>query len=169
MSFQFEFNGGSHRESGDKFLLFLVVNGQEEILYQAKSLGLIRPSLTVNDPRFMETSHQIIKIFALANVHDSKIIQSFYFEMSEDVGANRVEIRPLNGADRGHYFRSHGRFLKKKEILSILGGDNPSRPFVERQRTLPRETLRRMITIERPVLAFEGRRVGRKVKKKKEA
>jgi hypothetical protein len=149
---QFEFIGGARKPSIhliEKFFLFFIVDGKEISLYH-----LTRDGVVLKDPTSSSkyiTGLQFGKLFVYQSGFGiQRRYFSFYFKMVEPP-ADLITIRPFSEMDSGFFLKGNIRFLKKQQILEIVS-DDMSRGFVERQEALPVDTLKQMITVERPHL-----------------
>jgi hypothetical protein len=166
----FYFQGGS--QPNLKFLAFLVVGGEEIAIWDAIRLGLVR-SYIPQDKQMsaytFDTNHPVIKIFLYQSFTKDLFAMtaaSFYFKMTDDENDNKATIAPINSPYQ-YKFQATGRFLLKKEASKLLRDDNPTKIFLQREKTLPKELLRQIIKIETPKFcAPKGRRIG--ILKKKE-
>jgi hypothetical protein len=151
---EFQFKGGI--ESDKKLHVFLVINGYEQIIYEAIKQGACQ----FQGGFRYKTNHSLIKVFVQQIVADTIISHSFFFRMTDDPEAPEATITNIDG--RGSFFfKARGRFLKKSEILPLLAEDNQSRFFLK---TLSISLLRSMVSLKaaNAPKIVEGRRVGRK-------
>ena len=153
MSYKFNFHGGVFRRDPytiEKFLLFWVVGGEEIHNYQ-----MLRDSLVVRasekKPYEFISGHKICKLFlAEQGNRISRRHYSFYFQLLDE-SSPLVTIKPFD-RELDFYFQGHLSFLKKSQVLKLLGKDCPSRVFLLRQEMLPIDTLKRLVTIDKTTL-----------------
>jgi hypothetical protein len=157
MSYYFKYRGGVNKptmHSTEKFLMFFVVGGEEIPLHVMLREGLVwrqQDQSGFDLPDSYYTGANVAKIFTSAVAFgDPKRFHSFYIRFINDNPT--VTIRGFGERSKSHFFEGKVSFLRKSEILTLLGDHNPSKGFVARQRTLPVETLKRLITVDRSEL-----------------
>ena len=150
MAFEFQFSGGVRnptKHTNEKFLLFFVIGGKEVPLY-----SLLRDSLVLRVDEVVQTytsGNNIAKLFiGESGFGLARRFHSFYMRLLDDT-APAITIVPFSGADGGWHFKAKVSFLKKREVLSILDASSDSLRFIERQITLPVNTLNSIITVDR--------------------
>jgi hypothetical protein len=151
----FQFKGGIS-SGGEKLHVWLVINGYEQILYEALKTGFATMAGGVR----YKTPHNLVKVFVSQVVSETVINHSFYFRLSDEDEAPEATITNVDGT-AGYFFKARGRFLKKSEILPLLAPDNQSRFFLK---SLSLALLRSMVSMkayDEPA-ATGGRRVGKK-------
>ena len=163
MSYHFKFRGGVVKpttQSNEKFLLFFLVGGEEIPLYGMLREGLVQreqDDTAFDLPDAYTTGANVAKIFTSAvDFGRPKQYHSFYFKFVE--GNPLVTIKGF-GKRSNYKFVGPISFLKRSEVLALLDDDNPSKTFVQRQQTLPIETLKQLITIDRSALKKGVRRI----------
>ena len=153
MAFEFEFKGGVVKPTAhqiEKFLLFFVIGGEEIPFYQLMKDSLI-VQMTEATPKY-STGNGICKLFISEQGFGiAKRYTSFYMRLLSGARPD-VIVHPFSLERSSLYFKAKVSFLKKSQVLKILGEENPSRRFVENQRTLPIDTLQKMIKINRSEL-----------------
>jgi hypothetical protein len=157
MSYPFKFRGGVNKpttQSTEKFLMFFVVGGAEIPLHVMMREGLVwrqQDETGFDIPDSYYTGANVAKIFTSAvSFGDPKRFHSFYIRFVKD--NPRVTIRGFGERSKTHFFEGNISFMKQSEVLALLDENNPSRGFVVRQKTLPVETLKRLITVDRSAL-----------------
>lgn len=134
-----------------KFMLFFLVGGTEVPHYQMERSNLLFRDLGKEDG--YEALHPLVKIFISCRGFDRSginRIHSFFFRMEKEIDhVKSVLVRPFPESDAPFYFRAKGGFLSNKEALELLDEKSVSRAYLKRQKMLPVETLRKMITISR--------------------
>ena len=165
MAYNFIFNGGAVKpniNSNIKFFLFFVVGGEEIPLYRALTESLVTRAHDQHNfdiPNSFKTSLNIGKLFtSFSEFGNAKQYYSFYFKFREQEGNPKVTIKGF-GDWRAYYFTSQISFLRKNEILAVLSEDSASRKFLSYQRTLPVETLKRLIDVDRSEMLKGQRRI----------
>jgi hypothetical protein len=152
---EFQFKGGINQNGSEKLHVFLVINGYEQIVYEAVKTGTcLQAGYTYS------TNHSLIKVFVSQVVSETVINHSFFFRLTDDPEAPEATIQNIDGRG-GFFFKAKGRFLKKSEILPLLADDNQSRFYLK---TLSISLLQSMVRLKAANVpaAVEGRRVGRK-------
>lgn len=170
MKYQFEYLGGVDTIQGTsccKFLCFNICNGKEIPFYECKKQNILtkvqsfkRGETTNNNTYSIELP--IIKIFIFeTEMFKPRIIQSFYLKMGDNDENQTVTIKPTftSGVTKGFYFKSKAKFLSKKESLSILDATSVSYKMLLAQSPLPIDTLRSLVSITRPKVIEQARKV----------
>lgn len=157
MSYHFKFKGGVNKpttQSTEKFFIFFVIGGEEIPLHTMLREGLVwrkQDDMGFDVQDQYVTGANVAKIFTSAIAFgEPKRFHSFYIRFVDDNPP--VTIIGFGERSKSHCFEGHISFLKNSEIMAILGEDNPSRRFVSMQKTLPVDTLRRLITVDRSAL-----------------
>lgn len=176
MSYEFKGKFGvskPHTHELEKFLLFVVVGGQEVPLYEMLKQGLVEEQFTALGKYI--TYNNVVKVFSsYADEHGRRKFYSFYIALQEPPGPI-ITIKPfsalyyLNGRARVSFhsdfrFEGCGKFLSNKEAFALLPEGSTSRKFVARQGILPLDELKRLVTINRSAMMQGVRhiRMGRK-------
>ena len=173
---QFKYVGGSRKPTEhtmEKFMLFFVVGGKEMSFPELKKLGYVTsvadcfPEQNVGRIMFKDiirkvsrgygTTYKYIKLFISEQGFGiRKRYVSFYFELSP--AGNKIKIVPFTGENSPFSFEAIGRFLSKEEVKKIVT-DEDSLFFYVRQPKLPREVLRKLITVDRTHLQKNMRKI----------
>jgi len=168
----FEYCGGvaKHGEhTTEKFLLFFLVGGEELPLFVLERDGLMtRLTGTTSYNNFMSSFYQtnlnVAKVFmSTSGFGVPKRFHSFYLQLHDsDAPKQVVTIKGM--MSQSYFFRAKANFLKKSEVLKLLGKDNLSRKFLKRQPIPPVAFLRKIITIDKSEMRKGVRqiRIGRK-------
>lgn len=177
---QFKYVGGSRKPTEhtiEKFMLFLVVGGKEMSFHDLKKLGYVNKAANTKDFLDLNRDAQITRLFQKAETYASnytttykylkifiseqgfgirKRYVSFYFQLSP--AGNKVKIVPFSGEASPFYFEAVGRFLSKEEVKKIVADEN-SLYFYSRQPRLPKEEIRKLITVDRTHLQKNMRKI----------
>ena len=103
------------------------------------------------------TAYKYIKLFISEQGFGiRKRYVSFYFELSPT--GNKIKIVPFTGENSPFSFEAIGRFLPKEEVRKIVTNED-SLFFYARQPKLPREVLRKLITVDRTYLQKDMRKI----------
>jgi len=169
VSNEFEFVGGAVKPSitsNEKFLLWFIVGGNEIPLYQMQKMNLATidyegpmaydgfSSTPIGREGFLvgkkyRTEAQFIKIFVYrANIGEPTRYYSFYAQFMDEP-APMVTVKPFSVDHTGLYFKGRIRFLRTKEVLSLLSDTCKSRKFVKTQGILSTLLLKQMIKVDR--------------------
>lgn len=131
----------------EKFLLFFVIDGKEVPVHQLRRDGLVQQAMDGRDQYL--TGLRVGKIFlAQQGFGIARRFHSFYFHFVEG-SSEVVTIRCYGGDKVGLRLRGKIRFLNRQQVLEMLHPENESRPFVERQASMPLDVLRQLVTVER--------------------
>lgn len=147
---KFKFIGGVREASQDhteKFLLYMINNGEELAYYEAKKYGLIRPQLngTIPIPNQYESDINHAKIFCFqSRYRGPRQMYSFFLRYDED--GPIVTLKGFGFGAAGFVFESKGTLLKKSEVLELVT-DITSREFIRQQSPLPNLVRKQMVSI----------------------
>lgn len=174
MAITFEYCGGvaKHGEhTTEKFLLFFLVGGEELPLFVLLERDGLMTRLTDTTSYnngmssfSYQTNLDIVKVFmSTSGFGVPKRFHSFYLQLHDsDAPKQVVTIRGI--MSQNYFFRAKANFLKKSEVLKLLGRDNLSRKFLKKQPIPPVAFLRKIITIDKSEMRKGVRqiRIGRK-------
>uniref|UniRef100_A0A6M3M976 Uncharacterized protein n=1 Tax=viral metagenome TaxID=1070528 RepID=A0A6M3M976_9ZZZZ len=150
MAYQFQYVGGVSKptmHTSEKFLLFFVLDGREIPFYQLKENGLIT-QLFWKNPDYT-VANNVAKLFVgQKGFGIPSLWYSFYIRLVDGAGP-MVTIRPFSGTKSGFFFKARCHFMRQKEILQLLDGKAVSREFVLKQKLMPVEMLKRMVTVDK--------------------
>jgi len=170
--YSFEYHGGvyrnSLRECHEKFLLFLIQNGQEIPFFKAVNLNFVYRSKedladSIRDSRRFISPCPYLKLFLQHRTPNTPYISfSFYLRVVDKEKHPTVTIKPFRVAfpDRyannsiahtltNAYLKGKFSFLKKEEALDLLHASQLSQTYLRHQKMLPVETLKKLVTVEK--------------------
>lgn len=168
--FEFQYYGGIYKPSQhilEKFMLFVLVGGEEVSLYHMLRDGLIKES--PDKKRVFLSQFDTIKIFiSQQGFGIPKRYHSFYLQLRTmgTPSGGKVTILPFSLHESQFHFMANAKFLTKKQILDYLPQESGSKKFLAAQGMLPLTLLKEMIQIRKPDLK-KGVRVIRFERKQK--
>lgn len=163
MAFSFTYKGGVHKQTlyqKQQFLLFFLVDGKEIPFYRLQEQGLIQKPFWQNDDYTISVTNVCKLFLSQQGFGEPTLFFSFYFRLyAHDEVAPLVTIKPFKPEGNMFHFKARGHFLKKREVLDLLDPEAKSRVFLQRQKMLPLDLLRKIITIDRSVLRQNVRQI----------
>lgn len=169
MHYEFEYKGGVEQigtESCCKFMLFHLIFAKEIPFWEAKKNNIAtRPSvagMTSNPKNLYSIESPIFKVFLYdLDFGRQKISYSFFLNATPTETPQTVTIKPVSkaGVKAGFYFKCNARFLKKSEALNLMAPDSQSYKMLLAQSALPIDTLKSIVTITRPKVIEQARKV----------
>jgi len=175
MAYHFRYKGGVNKpdtQSTEKFMMFFVVGGEDIPIHIMIREGLVwrrQDDMGFDLQDEYATGANVAKLFTSAvSFGQPKRFHSFYIRFVPDDPL--VTIKGFGERSKSHFFEGNVSFMKRSEVLSLLDDANPSKKFVVRQQTLPVETLRRLITVDRSALKAGVRhiRIGKRRQKQEQ-
>lgn len=167
--YELEYKGGVEQidtSSCCKFMVFLLNHGKEIPFWEAKKHGIVsRPQVsgrTAIPKNLYQVDTPIVKVFLYdLDFGRQKITYSFYIHMGSLDTPQTVTIKPISkaGVKSGFYFKTNGRFLSTKEAAGIVEKDSMSYRMLIAQSPIPIDTLRQLVTINRPKVIEQARKV----------
>lgn len=168
-SFDFELKSGVETvgyESSCKFMAFHLLHGKEISFFEAKKQNIVtRPTVSVrtsNPKNLYSVEIPIIKIFlAELDFGRQRTTYSFYLSMEPLEIPQTVTIKPISkaGVKADFYFKAQAKFLSKKDTIPLLDPDSMSYKMLLAQSPLPIDTLRSLVSITRPKVIEQARKV----------
>lgn len=188
MPFEFDYQGGvrkypfypSHRildgtrTAAEKFLLFLIYEGQEIPFFHAfdfKAMGLAQrrlinlSNLSSAKRKSYITSCEYLKLFmSLKGSRSAALSYSFYLRIINEEKHPVSEIIPFSCAfysERSNlyseidqplndcYLEGKFSFLKKEQVRELMAGNSIALAYLEKQAMLPIETIKKIVKVRK--------------------
>lgn len=167
--FEFQYHGGIYKPSQhvlEKFMLFVLISGEEVSLYHMLRDGLVKES--PDKKRVFLSQFDVVKLFVSQQGFGiPKRYHSFYLQLKPlGITGSKVTVLPFSLRKSQFHFMANARFLTKKQVLEYLPLESESKKFIAAQDMLPLAVLKDMIQVRKPDLK-KGVRVIRFERNKK--
>lgn len=143
---KFRFRGGIRNEDQshtEKFLLFVVADGEEMYFHQARQHGLIIPEKEMD---WYKSRIPYVKIFCYETRFGARKMH-YNFVVRLDADGADITLKGFGLGAGGFIFQAKGELIKKENALPLFKEGSISRSMLEKQSVLPKLLAKQMKSV----------------------